>query len=177
MAHLRDGEQLLWVGQPDPHVIFTAADGFLVPFSVFWCGFVVVWETMVIVSRAPFFFVIWGIPFILIGAYFLFGRFIVKKRRKLATAYGLTPSRAIVCTGERSFADTPVKGMPTRVSRSRDCRHASVTFGYPGPMGLFGMYQNTGLEFFTFGMGQSVGFFDVENPDSLMLALDQAQAV
>jgi hypothetical protein len=174
MAHLREGEQLLWVGRPDPRVRFTKADGFLVPFSILWGGFAVFWEAGVIVSGAPPLFTLWGIPFVLIGLYFIFGRFIVKRRRKLATVYGVTPSRAIVCTGERSVADSPVRGVPTRVDRSKDGRHVTVVFGQQGAMGIPGMYQNTGMDFFGVGMTQSVGFFDVEDAPALMRALDHA---
>lgn len=151
---LRQGEQLRWVGQPDPQVRFATADLFLVPFSVIWGGFAVFWELGVIVSGAPIHFALFGIPFVLIGLYFIFGRFIYKKRRKLTTVYGLTDSRAIVSSSERSFADMPVKGTSIRVDRSRDGHHVSVIFG--------GMrqaaYQNTGLDFFNFGQDQGVAF-------------------
>ncbi|APX03947.1 hypothetical protein [Arthrobacter sp. QXT-31] len=173
---LRQGERLLWVGQPDPRVRFTGADAFLVPFSILWGGFAVVWEIMVITRSESPLFVIWGVPFVLVGLYFIFGRFIVKKRRKAATAYGLTDSRAIVCTGNRSVADTPVRAMPTKVDRSKDGRHVSVTFGHQGAMGMFGTYQNTGLDFFSLGLGQSVAFFDVPDADGLLRALDQVHA-
>lgn len=118
---------------------------------------------------------IWGIPFVLVGLYFIFGRFIIKKRRKISTVYALTSSRAIVCTGERSVADSPVMGMPTKVDRSRNGRHISVTFGYQGMAGLMGMYQNTGLDIFSLGMGQTVAFYDVSDADGLMAALDRAR--
>jgi hypothetical protein len=173
---LRQGERLLWVGQPDPRVRFTGADGFLVPFSILWGGFAVVWEIMAITRTESPLFVIWGIPFVLVGLYFIFGRFIVKKRRKLTTTYALTDSRAIVCTGNRSVADTPVRAMPTKVDRSKDGQHVSVTFGYQGAMGMFGMYQNTGLDFFSLGLGQNVAFFDVPDAHGLLTALDQVQA-
>ncbi|MCB5275391.1 hypothetical protein BJG92_02939 [Arthrobacter sp. SO5] len=173
---LRQSERLLWVGQPDPKVRFTGADAFLVPFSIFWGGFAVVWEILAITRSQSPLFVIWGIPFVLVGLYFIFGRFIVKKRRKVVTAYGLTDNRAIVCTGDKSVADTPVRGMPTKVDRNKDGQHVSVTFGYQGALGLFGMYQNTGLDFFSLGLGQNVAFFDVPDADGLLMALDQVQA-
>lgn len=166
---------MLWVGQPDPRVRFTGADAFLVPFSVLWGGFAVFWEVMAITTARQTLFIIWGIPFVLLGLYFIFGRFIFKKRRKVATIYALTNSRAIVCTGDRSVADSPVIGMPTKVDRSRDGRHVSVTFGYQGRRGLLGMYQNTGLDFFSLGPGQTVAFYDVDDTDGLLGALDQAR--
>jgi hypothetical protein len=176
---LRQGERLLWVGQPDPKVRFTGADAFLVPFSILWGGFAIFWEFMAVTTakQQPF-FALWGIPFVLIGFWFIFGRFIYKKRRKLRTVYGLTDRRAIVCTGDRSVSDSPVSGMPTKVDRSKDGRHVSVTFGSQGVAGLFGtgigMYQNTGMDFFSLGLGQTVAFYDVSDTDGVLYALDQA---
>jgi hypothetical protein len=172
---LRQGERLLWVGRPDARVRFSGADAFLVPFSVLWGGFAVFWEVMAITTVRQPLFIIWGIPFVLLGLYFIFGRFIVKKRRKLTTIYAVTNSRAIVCTGDRSAADSPVIGMPTKVDRSRDGRHVNVTFGQQGLGGLLGMYQNTGLDFFSLGLGQAVAFYDVADADELMGALDEAR--
>lgn len=37
------------------------------------------------------------------------------------------------------------------------------------------MYQNTGMDFFGLGMGQTVAFYDVDDVDGLMGALDQAR--
>ncbi|KQQ80903.1 hypothetical protein [Arthrobacter sp. Leaf137] len=177
---LRQGEKLLWVGQPDPQVRFTGADAFLVPFSILWGVFAIFWEFMVVttVKQQPF-FALWGIPFVLVGLYFIFGRFIVKKRRKLRTVYGLSDRRAIVCIGDRSVSDSPVSGVATKVDRSRDGRHVSVAFGSQGMGGIFGMglgmYQNTGMDVVSFGLGQTVAFYDVADAEGLLSALDQAR--
>jgi hypothetical protein len=167
---LRQGEQIRWAGQPDPRVLFTPADGFLVPFSFMWGGFAVFWEILAIAGGAPTFFALWGIPFVLIGLYFIVGRFIYKKRRKLTTVYGLTDSRAIVSSSERSFDDMPLMGTPMRINRSRDGRHVSVIFGATRQT----PYQNTGLDLFNFGQAQGMAFFDVDDPDALMRELDKA---
>jgi hypothetical protein len=137
-----------------------------------WAAFVVVWEFVAIASHAPVFFDLWGVPFIVVGLYITVGRFILKKRRKIATVYGLTDSRAIVLSGERSFADVPVKNTPMRISRSRDGRHVNVIFGGSA---RWPVYQNTGLDFFGFGQDQGVGFFDVADPDGLIRVLDNVR--
>ena len=168
---LRPGEQLRWVGQPDPRVRFSATDVFLIPFSVMWGGFAVVWEYTAIASGAPIGFVLWGLPFVLIGMYLIFGRFIYKKRRKLMTVYGLTDSRAIVSSSERSVADMPLVGTPMKVDRSRDGRHVSVMFGNNSPPG----YRNTGLDFPNLGTAQGVAFEDVSDVDALMRELGQVR--
>ncbi|WP_052690532.1 hypothetical protein [Pseudarthrobacter chlorophenolicus] len=174
---LRQDERLLWVGQPDPRVRFTGADAFLIPFSILWGGFAIFWEAMAVTSVKQPFFILWGIPFVLVGLYFIFGRFIYKKRRKLITAYALTDRRAIVCTGERSVSEAPISGLTTKVDRAKDGRHVSVTFGSQGLGGLLGMYQNTGMDFFSLGLGQTVAFYDVEDTEGLLGALDQSRVL
>ena len=51
--YLLPNERLLWVGRPDPEVLFTPIDAFLVPFSIMWGGFAVFWEAGVISSGGP----------------------------------------------------------------------------------------------------------------------------
>lgn len=169
---LRPGEQLRWVGQPDPQVRFAPMDLFLVPFSLMWGGFAIVWEWQVLTSSESLLFVLWGIPFVLVGLYFIVGRFIYKKHRKLKTVYGLTDSRAIVSTSERSFDDTPIKNVPVCVNRSRDNRHATIIFGAGGRQAA---YLNTGMDFSAFGQAQGMGFFDVADPEALIRELDHVR--
>lgn len=176
-SYLGPGERLLWSGRPDPEVRFTPADAFLVPFSVMWGGFAVFWETAVLTSGAPLFFVLWGIPFVIAGLYFMVGRFVYKKRRKLRTAYGLTTTRAIVAVGTSSMSDTPVNGASTSVKRSRDGSHVSITFGARSGWGPWGpSYANTGMEVFPMMGTQAVGFYDVAQPEALLAALQQARS-
>ncbi|MGT2462945.1 hypothetical protein [Sinomonas atrocyanea] len=168
---LREGEHLRWAGQPDPRVKFARADLLLVPFGIWWGVGTVFFESIAIASGAPISFVLYGIPFLVVGLYVSVGRFIYKKRRKLMTVYALTDSRAIVSSSRNSFVDAPVMGAPMRIIRSRNGRHASVIFDGTRP----GLHQNTGLDFLSLGQPQSVAFFDVADPDALILALNQVR--
>ena len=96
---LSSGERLLWSGRPRGGVRFRPADAFMVPFSLLWCGFAIFWETSVVTKGAPFFFMLWGIPFILVGLYIVFGRFFVDARTREGTLYGLTSERIIIVSG------------------------------------------------------------------------------
>jgi hypothetical protein len=98
-AELGAGERLVWSGRPRRGVRFTASDVFLVPFSLLWCGFAVFWERNVLRMGAPLFFAIWGVPFIALGLYMVFGRFIADAVRRGKTFYGLTDRRAIIVSG------------------------------------------------------------------------------
>jgi hypothetical protein len=174
--YLGPGERLLWSGRPDPEVRFAPIDAFLVPFSVMWGGFAVVWEVTVLASGAGPFFVLWGIPFVLMGLYFMVGRFVYKQRRKRQTAYGLTNTRAIVAVGVSSMSDTPITDASTSIKRSRDGTHVSITFGARSGWGPWGpSYGNTGMEFFEWGR-TAVAFYDVAQPEAVLAALQQARS-
>jgi hypothetical protein len=81
-SELLSGESFVWAGQPKSSVIFHKEDAYLIPFSFLWGGFAIFWEG----SVAGFwgtrdnhhqwtFGILWGIPFVLLGQYFIWGRF------------------------------------------------------------------------------------------------------
>ena len=80
-TQLSPNENLLWAGQPRTGIVLRATDVFLIPFSIMWGGFAIFWELTALAKHAPFFFKLWGIPFVLIGLHFIFGRFIVEWKR------------------------------------------------------------------------------------------------
>ena len=67
-------EHILWHGKPEPGRTFTKQDIIMIPFSLLWCGFAIFWT--VSASSAGGFFGLFGIPFVLVGLYMVFGRFI-----------------------------------------------------------------------------------------------------
>jgi hypothetical protein len=190
-AYLRPGEELLWCGRPDPAVIFGPGDLSVVPFSILWLAFAIFWESGVIRSGAGPLPEIWGIPFIAIGAYALFGRFIYKRISKKRTVYAITRSRAIIVAGT-VVSDMPLGGVPTTVRYSRVGNHASVTFGdlsgrpdrEPNVLGrrprsrafYANAYGNTGMELLTRRSYLPFAFYDVAEPAAMLAALSQAQA-
>ena len=101
---LISGESVLWAGQPNPNVIFHKEDVFLIPFSLLWGGFAIFWEAGVSgfggfghhSNDQWLFGMIWGIPFVLVGQYLIWGRFIYAAWLKKRTHYAVTNRRVIV---------------------------------------------------------------------------------
>ena len=116
-------ESLLWSDQPKQGMVLRAADAFLIPFSIMWCGFAIFWESSVFTSRAPFFFKLWGAPFVLVGLYFVFGRFIADAAERRRTVYGLTNERVLIISGlfRRQVKSLNLRTLP-EVSLSEICR-------------------------------------------------------
>lgn len=93
--YLSEGERILWRGVPEEGHLLTAADIFLIPFSLMWGGFAIFWELTTFVSNAPLIFKLWGIPFVLVGLYLIFGRFIALKNIRRSTSYIITDRRVL----------------------------------------------------------------------------------
>lgn len=108
---LGTGERLIWAGQPKKGIHLRAADAYLIPFSLLWGGFAIFWETTVIATGAPFLFKLWGIPFVVVGLYMIFGRFIADAIRRKKTIYGITSDRIIIRSG---IFNTEIKSLNIR---------------------------------------------------------------
>ncbi len=94
--NLNDNESLLWAGKPKSGFFFRQIDIFLIPFSILWSGFIIFWLYSAYTSGAPLVFLLFGIPFALIGVYLLFGRFFYDAKQRKNIIYGLTEKRIII---------------------------------------------------------------------------------
>lgn len=92
---LRQEETVLWQGRPLPGKWFHRQDFYLIPFCVIWCGFAVFWEFSAI-KDGHLFLILWGIPFVAVGLYMVFGRFFYQQAVKRKTRYAATTHRIIV---------------------------------------------------------------------------------
>ena len=146
---LMPGEQLLWSGTPRTGIVFRTSDLFLIPFSVLWCGFAVFWLFTATRSGAPLPFVVFGVPFVAVGLYFVFGRFLLDAKQRGNTYYGLTSRRVIILSGvlRREVESLELTGLnDVTLSESRD-GGGVITFGrVAGPWGAMRGWSWPGME-------------------------------
>ena len=143
-------ESLLWAGAPRQGLVLRPTDAFMVPFSILWGGFAIFWEAGVLASGAPWFFALWGVPFVLIGLYFMIGRFFVDARARARTLYALTDHRAIIISGllSKSTRSLPLRTLSDVSLIERRDGSGTIRLGPSPPLGNW----DTGLQWP--GMGQ-----------------------
>jgi len=89
------GEGLLWTGKPNPGKVFHSDDWYMVPFSLLWGGFAIFWESLAAKCGSSF-MLLWGIPFIVIGQYMIWGRFLYDAWIKRRTYYAISNRRILL---------------------------------------------------------------------------------
>jgi|SRR5271165_469600 len=124
-----------WIGRPAQGLLLRPIDALIVPFSLMWGGFAFFWEGSVLSIDAPWFFKLWGIPFVLVGAYLIAGRFFVDAYLRSHTTYALSDEAAyIVRDGmlPRTITVTAASISPIEL-RAKSDGSGTITFG-PKPM-------------------------------------------
>ncbi len=168
---LISGESLLWAGQPNPRVLFHSDDWTAIPFSVMWAGFSIFWEASALgywghpTHSAPAFFVLWGVPFVLLGQYLLWGRFFYDAWIKRRTYYAVTDRRVMVLQEgfKRKTNFTYIDAIPT-IERDGG-QTGTIWFGARYPV-VAGRGQR-GRRLSRFDVGDVPVFADIDDKDSV----------
>ncbi|SMC29085.1 PH domain-containing protein [Andreprevotia lacus DSM 23236] len=153
-SQLAADEHLLWSGQPRQGLLLRASDAYAIPFSLLWGGFALFWESSVIATNAPPFFVLWGIPFVLVGLYIIIGRFFVDARLRAHTRYAVTDQRVLIVSGlfKREVRSLPLTRLPDLILTEGRRDEGSINFGpapatrFNGMAGWPGQQQTPGFE-------------------------------
>jgi hypothetical protein len=172
-SQLSGGERLLWSGRPRQGLMLRPSDAFVIPFTLLWCGFAIFWETGVVRSHAPAFMQLWGIPFVLVGIYVVFGRFWVDARQRARTSYGLTDQRIIIISGilSQQVKSLNLRTLSEMSLTERDNGLGTILFGTPGPWWITSGMQWPGMS------AQSAPMLEgIENPRDVYERIRSAQA-
>jgi len=135
-SYLLPGEQVVWEGQPEVRAFMLRGSWYMIPFSLLWGGFAIFWELSALAGGAPPFFLVFGIPFVLIGLYMIFGRFYVAAREAENTTYAITDSRVLIHGGSfrTSLVELDLDRLPSVELNEGRNGVGTITFG---PMGGF----------------------------------------
>jgi hypothetical protein len=130
-AQIEPGERLLWSGYPRQGVILRAQDLFMVPFSLMWGGFAMFWEYSVIQADGPLIMKLWGIPFVLVGLWLIFGRFFTDAWLRGRTVYGVTNRRVLIISGfaRRQVRSLQLLGLAELNNSENADGSGTITFG------------------------------------------------
>jgi hypothetical protein len=130
-AQLGPGESILWAGKPAQGVLFTSRDILLIPFSIFWLGFVCVWLFGVVSTGAPMEFLLVGMLFLVVGLGVMVGRFALDAFVRANTSYAVTTERVMI-NREGPFGDftaIALKRLPTVKLKPRGGGRGTIVLG------------------------------------------------
>ena len=113
-SNLLPGERILWQGQPTENSIFRPVELLLIPFSALWGGFALFWNVSVWATDAPLSFKLFGLPFLIIGAYMVLGRFFVELWMRKKLRYTVTNRRIMIHKdGRANFRSLDIARLPS----------------------------------------------------------------
>ncbi len=166
---LDPAERILWSGQPRQGWMLRPQDIFMIPFSLLWGGFAIFWFVSVLFIGENIFFALFGVPFVLVGLYMIFGRFLFDIWARKNTYYALTNQRILIRNGGRvaSLTSINLTAIPEITFQEHRGGSASIYFGaMPPQMGAFSSRVRS----------QAGPFFDhIENGQQVYQTLRRAQ--
>jgi len=131
-------------GRPNAAVILHKEDWGTIPFSLLWGGFAIFWLlgasgignfwTNRPDKTFQWFGLIWGTPFVLMGQYMIWGRFVYNYWKKRRTYYGLTTRRALIVVNGfrgRTASSAYFENMTIIDKSVRHDGIGSISFGGP----------------------------------------------
>ena len=147
-TRLLPGERIVWEGRPSTGLILRPIDVFLIPFSLVWGGFALFWNVSAW-TTADLSFNLFGLPFLIVGLYVIFGRFLVDISLRRNLSYFVTNKRVLIerrSTGSNTKS-LDIDRLPALELDERPDGSGSIRFGTSGGWlagsNNFGIWQPT----------------------------------
>ena len=172
---LIDGETVVWSGRPAQGLLFTSRDWLLIPFSLLWCGFTIFWETTVLsLPAAPLFMKYFGAAFVLIGLYFVAGRFLLDAWVRSGTQYAITNKRVLIARSWpfAKFTALSLSRLPETSLVERANGRGTILFG----QAISNSWRGNSLSNWTPSLDPTPAFIGIENARSVFEQLQCADA-
>jgi len=136
--HLDRDESLIWAGKPKQGIVFRTSDSFIIPFSLFWLGFAIIWTLMA--AQGSWVFALFGIPFVIMGLNFVFGRFIIEKKQREHTTYGITENRILIKSGifTKNIKSLSIKTLSDIELSENGDGSGTISIGPKNPFNIWG---------------------------------------
>ncbi|MFI5283368.1 MAG: hypothetical protein ACHQ0J_09595 [Candidatus Dormibacterales bacterium] len=174
---LLPGETLLWSDRPDPRRLFAGNDVWLIPFSLLVGVFAIYWEAGALAHAArsgsgfdPF--ALWGLPFVVIGQYLIWGRFLYKRWDRHRIVYAVTSKRLLTVRGT-NFRSVFLARLSAINQTTRTDGTGSLDFGSGSVWAA--MWANTGLDWFNLRAGVPA-FYDIEDVRNVYRLIAEARS-
>lgn len=126
---LLPNERLLWSSKPAQGFRWSSSEFFMIPFSIFWCGFVASW--IFFASSAGWFFALFAIPHAIVGVYLLVGRYFYDIKLRENTFYAVTNQRVLIKNGifKRTTMSYVLHNLPEIVFSENNDETCNIAFG------------------------------------------------
>ena len=172
---LQGDERLLWKGRPRGGVRLRGSDAYTIPFSLVWGGLAIFWEFAALwatptQNSAGWLGSLFGLPFVIIGLYLIFGRFFVDAKVRDGTEYALTNRRAIIVSGlfSKTVKSLDLKSTPEITLTEKADRSGTIIFG----AAPYGRMQNPWL----YGGLAQTAFDMIEDARNVYALIEQARS-
>ena len=172
-GRLLPGERVVWSGQPKRGLLLMPRDLFLIPFSLLWCGFAIFWTVMATSTGGPDFVTLWGLMFVSIGLYFVFGRFIVDAWVRRGLHYAVTDRRILITRPAPFGRFTALKlgQLPDIDLNEGGDGRGTIRFGQP-----LAMWGNRGMSTWSASLDPTPQFLAIEGARRVFDMIERAQA-
>ena len=157
------GERTLWSGPAGHGILFQSMDIFLVPFSLLWCGMALFISFGSGVQDAPMPFDLFGLIFVVVGFYAVFGRFIIDMVVRRSISYTLTTHRVRIDRSGFLAKRTVImlRDLPPVSLRIFRSGRGSIRFGEQASPWM----GNRGLGFWSPALDPTPQFLAIDDPE------------